>query len=407
MSRSCPDDAAGCMIRKSSRYGTPMADPWTYVGPVAPLTNGRGTVTLVDESTFAISAESGDISPGAAQGPLRPGHPDPLPLRGARRRGPDRAPGCDPRRPLLGHLRLALPAGFGAGRLDADGLPYPPRRPGDARGARHSATSPTRRARARSRSSSAPTSPISSRSRRAGREPSTWHGEIVPSLRPEGDGAESAPRGQKGPATITYSYRRGGVARAVELRVASHSSLSDDLVTFDVIVPARGEWSTCIEVAPVIEGNVISPKYRCGQPIERADAERAARPVAPPGPPGRDRPSRAEGGHRPERRGSRRAAHLRPRLSRAGGRRRRCAVVHDGVRPRLAPHRVDGPAGRPRSGPRRAADPGPVPGQGGRSAPRRGARSHPPRDALRRPRRRCPSAAGASTTAPPTRPRSS
>ena len=46
-----------------------MADPWTYAGPVAPArTNGRGSVTLVDESTFAISGSAGDISPGAAQG---------------------------------------------------------------------------------------------------------------------------------------------------------------------------------------------------------------------------------------------------------------------------------------------------------------------------------------------------
>ena len=66
MPRSCPDGTPGCMILRSSRYGTSMADPWTYVGPVAPLTTGRGTVTLVDESTFAISAESGDISAGAA-----------------------------------------------------------------------------------------------------------------------------------------------------------------------------------------------------------------------------------------------------------------------------------------------------------------------------------------------------
>ena len=68
---------------------------------------------------------------------------------------------------------------------------------------------------------------------------------------------------------------------------------------------------------------------------------------------------------------------------------------------------VDGAAGRPRPRPRGPPDPGPVPGQGGRPAARRGARPHPPRDALRRRRRRCRSAEGASTTARPTPPRSS
>ena len=39
-----------------------MADPWTYAGPVAQLRPNSGIVTLVDESTFAISASAGDIS---------------------------------------------------------------------------------------------------------------------------------------------------------------------------------------------------------------------------------------------------------------------------------------------------------------------------------------------------------
>ncbi len=45
-----------------------MADPWNYAGPVTQLAPGSGSVTLVDESTFAISGGAGDIAPGAAQG---------------------------------------------------------------------------------------------------------------------------------------------------------------------------------------------------------------------------------------------------------------------------------------------------------------------------------------------------
>src|SRR5665213_1180593 len=45
-----------------------MADPWTYAGSVAQLDSGSADVTLVDESTFAISGRAGDITPGSAQG---------------------------------------------------------------------------------------------------------------------------------------------------------------------------------------------------------------------------------------------------------------------------------------------------------------------------------------------------
>lgn len=78
--------------------------------------------------------------------------------------------------------------------------------------------------------------------------------------------------------SLTFAYRRGGVSRGVEVRFAGPVNLTDDLATFEVIVPAHGVWSTCVEVAPVIEGTTIDPRYRCGQPVERAEpAERLAR----------------------------------------------------------------------------------------------------------------------------------
>ena len=53
--------------------------------------------------------------------------------------------------------------------------------------------------------------------------------------------------------------------------------MASDLVTFEVVVPPRGEWTTCIEVAPVIDGTTIDPRYRCGRPVDRAEpAERLA-----------------------------------------------------------------------------------------------------------------------------------
>src|SRR6202167_2900667 len=45
-----------------------MSDPWTYSGRVTVLDQASGVVTLVDESTFAISGLAGDMVVGSAQG---------------------------------------------------------------------------------------------------------------------------------------------------------------------------------------------------------------------------------------------------------------------------------------------------------------------------------------------------
>ncbi len=45
-----------------------MSDPWTFSGQVAAVGGSSGAITLVDESTFAISSSSGDILVGGSQG---------------------------------------------------------------------------------------------------------------------------------------------------------------------------------------------------------------------------------------------------------------------------------------------------------------------------------------------------
>jgi glycogen debranching enzyme len=244
-----------------------MAEPWTYVGPVAPLITGRGTVTLVDESTFAISAESGDISAGAAQGlfvrDTRILSRFELLLDGVRTE-PLAAVYEDPFSATF--VSRSMPA---SGVADSTLMVFRSRYVGQ--GMREVLT-------LRNFADEATSCTVeifldvdfadlfAVKEGRAGAE--RVAGEISAST--AGDDPSDDPRRQKGSATVTYAYRRGGVSRGVELRVGEYTELSTDLVTFDVIVPARGEWSTCIEVATVIDGSAISPKYRCGEPIERA-----------------------------------------------------------------------------------------------------------------------------------------
>ena len=38
----------------------------------------------------------------------------------------------------------------------------------------------------------------------------------------------------------------------------------------EVLVPASGSWAGCIEIVPMIEARGGRPRYRCGQPVDRA-----------------------------------------------------------------------------------------------------------------------------------------
>ncbi len=86
---------------------------------------------------------------------------------------------------------------------------------------------------------------------------------------------------------LVVSYRRGSTSRGVQLRFAATGDegsavsgfrISDDHVEAKVVVPGRGSWTACMEVVPVIDSSLVLPRYRCGQPVERAEpAERLAR----------------------------------------------------------------------------------------------------------------------------------
>ena len=38
-------------------------------------------------------------------------------------------------------------------------------------------------------------------------------------------------------------------------------------------MPPRGTWSTCMQLSPVMDDGVVEPRYRCGQPVERAEPQ--------------------------------------------------------------------------------------------------------------------------------------
>ena len=192
---------------------------------------------------------------------------------------------------------------------------------------------------------------------------------------------------------------------SVRVSFTSEARLHGDVAVWEVIVPTHGSWSIGIGVAVSIEDQEIEPRFVPGQPVSAprraSDSRSACRGAVD-----RVRLPESRRDRRVGRGGPRRAAHVRPGVSRAHGRRRRGAVVHDAVRARLVDHVVDGVARR--SGSRARVLQTLARFQGKEVDPR--TEEEPGRTCTRcasARRRRCRSTAGASTTARPTRRRCS
>ncbi len=238
-----------------------MSDPWTYSGKVTVLDQTSGVVTLVDESTFAISGLTGDVVVGSAQG---------LFVRDTR---------------ILSRMELRVNGARPEALAAVTDDPF----------------SATFVSRCRPRPGLADSTLMVFRARYVGQgmredliirnfgdEPTFCSVEMFvdsdfADLFAVKEGRAGDPDGEitreKHATGLSMAYRRGTVNRGMVLEFSpTPSTVADDMVTFEVIVPAHGEWRACTEVHPVIEGKTIDPRYRCGQPVDRAaPAERLAR----------------------------------------------------------------------------------------------------------------------------------
>ncbi|HEY3240684.1 MAG TPA: glycogen debranching N-terminal domain-containing protein, partial [Acidimicrobiia bacterium] len=71
-------------------------------------------------------------------------------------------------------------------------------------------------------------------------------------------------------ARMTFTFRRGALQRAAYIDFSSPPKINGNIASYELIIPARGQWSTCLQVTPVIDGKPIEPRYRCGVPVDRA-----------------------------------------------------------------------------------------------------------------------------------------
>src|SRR3984957_16196338 len=203
-----------------------MSDPWTYSGKVTVLDQASGVVTLVDESTFAISGMAGDMVVGSAQG---------LFVRDTR---------------ILSRMELR---GNGA-------------RPEALTAVTDDPFSATFVSRCRPRPGLADSTLMVFRARYVGQgmredlvirnfgdEPTFCDVEMFvdsdfADLFAVKEGRAGDPDGEitreHRDGQLEFAYRRGTVSRGLVIHLFPTPALiADDLVSFEAIVPAHGEWS--------------------------------------------------------------------------------------------------------------------------------------------------------------------
>ena len=229
-----------------------MAEPWTFEGESASLLGQGGQLTLVEGSSFVISERSGDVLPGSAEGFF---------FRDTR---------------FVSQLQLRVnghaPEALAASMTE----PY----------------SATVVSRLRPRPGHADSTLVVLRHRYIGRgmredlvvrnfgdEPAYCSVELtydadfadlfdVKEGRGRSDGGEHAM--EHDGADLVFRLRHGSHHRGLRISLTPAAVLDGNLATYELIIPARGQWSVCQQFACTIENDEIEPRWRCGQPVARA-----------------------------------------------------------------------------------------------------------------------------------------
>jgi glycogen debranching enzyme len=69
---------------------------------------------------------------------------------------------------------------------------------------------------------------------------------------------------------VSWAYRRGPFERGALLHFSQPPTLSVGRGAFEFLVAPRGDWSVCLQLIPVVEGQEVTPRYLCGRPVERS-----------------------------------------------------------------------------------------------------------------------------------------
>ncbi|HLK13737.1 MAG TPA: glycogen debranching N-terminal domain-containing protein, partial [Fimbriimonadaceae bacterium] len=83
------------------------------------------------------------------------------------------------------------------------------------------------------------------------------------------------PRGERKIRTegsrLTYDYQWRDLRRAVTVEFGAEAvAASEGVLSVSLVVPARGEWNSCLQVIPAMDDGPLQPHYQCGQSVESA-----------------------------------------------------------------------------------------------------------------------------------------
>jgi glycogen debranching enzyme len=72
-------------------------------------------------------------------------------------------------------------------------------------------------------------------------------------------------------SSIVYDYAWRDLRRGVRIVLGADGvAASEGVLNTQVVVPARGEWSACLQVTPSMDEGPLEPHYQCGEPVESA-----------------------------------------------------------------------------------------------------------------------------------------
>jgi glycogen debranching enzyme len=69
---------------------------------------------------------------------------------------------------------------------------------------------------------------------------------------------------------LSWSYRRGNFSRGAHLDFSQTPTLSSSHASFEFLVPSGSDWTVCLQLTPVVDGQEVTPRYLCGRPVERS-----------------------------------------------------------------------------------------------------------------------------------------
>jgi glycogen debranching enzyme len=78
--------------------------------------------------------------------------------------------------------------------------------------------------------------------------------------------------------SLVYESGRGNQRRGVRLELSGEPEIEPGCITYEAIVPARGEWRAVLVAVPIVEGEELEPRFARDEDIEQsAPAERLDR----------------------------------------------------------------------------------------------------------------------------------